>query len=151
MKTRFLNVFTAALAALFIASGCQEKPTPETPDADNYITVNPDKVEASWEEGIYDVTVRFIHDNYKTIRKDVTLTIMPASAEAYNGNELIVEDTEYKYNGERQYIVAKAPKGWTIEYVNNGRKNVGSHEVTVYFNHQSYGTITKTAVLTIEK
>lgn len=103
------------------------------------------------DAGIYDVAVRFVHDNYKTIRKDVTLTIMPASAEAYNGNELVVEDTEYTYNGEKQYIVAKAPKGWTIEYVNNGRKNVGSHEVTVYFNHQSYETITKTAVLTIKE
>lgn len=103
------------------------------------------------DAGIYDVTVRFVHDNYKTIRKDVTLTIVPASAETYNGNELVVEDTEYTYNGEKQYIVAKAPKGWTIEYVNNGRKNVGSHEVTVYFNHQSYETITKTAVLTIKE
>ncbi|MBQ8559825.1 MAG: hypothetical protein IJ439_07605 [Tyzzerella sp.] len=103
------------------------------------------------DAGIYDVAVRFVHDNYKTIRKDVKLTIMPASAEAYNGNELIVEDAEYTYNGERQYVVAEAPKGWTIEYVNNGRKNVGSQEVTVYFNHQDYETITKTAILTIKE
>lgn len=103
------------------------------------------------DAGIYDVTVRFVHDTYKTVRRDMTLTILPAPAEDYQGNNLIAEDTEYAYNGERQYLVAKAPKGWTIEYVNNGRKNAGSHEVTVYFNHQNYETITKSAILTIKK
>ena len=103
------------------------------------------------DAGIYDVTVRFVHDTYKTIRKDMTLTIVPASAEAYQGDDLIAEDTEYVFNGERQRLVAKAPKGWTIEYVNNGRKNVGSQEVTIYFRHQNYETVTKTAILTIKK
>ena len=53
------------------------------------------------------MTVRFIHDNYKTIRKDVTLTIVPASAEAYNGNELIVEDTEYTVEDLQRLFGAK--------------------------------------------
>ena len=99
MKTRFLNVFTAALAALFIASGCQEKPTPETPDADNYITVNPDKVEASWEEGIYDVTVE----------SNCSWTISKTDAEGVEVDWVQCDITTGKNNTSFQILVQENP------------------------------------------
>ena len=57
MKTRLFNLFAASFAALCLAAGCQEKPEDVKPEEDNYITATPNKVEASWEEGIYDVNV----------------------------------------------------------------------------------------------
>ena len=57
MRTKIFSVFTAALAALFLVAGCQEKPQTQTPAGDNFITVSPEEIAASWEEGIYDVTV----------------------------------------------------------------------------------------------
>lgn len=58
MKTRLFSFFAASFAALFLAAGCQEKPEEGTPaPEDNYITVTPDKIEATWEEGVFDVAV----------------------------------------------------------------------------------------------
>ena len=58
MKTRLFRFFAASFAALFLAAGCQEKPEEGTPaPEDNYITVTPDKIEATWEEGVFDVAV----------------------------------------------------------------------------------------------
>ena len=99
MKTRFLNVFTAALAALFIASGCQEKPTPETPDADNYITVNPEQIEASWEEGIYDVTVE----------SNCSWTISKTDAEGVEVDWVQCDLTTGKNNTSFQILVQENP------------------------------------------
>ena len=76
------------------------------------------------------------------------MTVVIARAE-YEGSQLKVNDTEFAYNVKRQQLVAEAPEGWTIEYVNNGRTNVGSHEVTVYFTHQNYEIVEKNATLTI--
>lgn len=56
MKTRLFALMASSFAALMLAAGCQEKPEDVTPD-DDYITVNPSQVDASWEEGVYDVNV----------------------------------------------------------------------------------------------
>ena len=58
MKTRLFNIFAASFAALFLAAGCQEKPADETvTPEDSFINVTPGKIEASWEEGVYDIAV----------------------------------------------------------------------------------------------
>ena len=58
MKTRLFNIFAASFAALFLAAGCQEKPADETvTPEDSFINVAPGKIEASWEEGVYDIAV----------------------------------------------------------------------------------------------
>lgn len=58
MKTKLFNLFAASFAVLSLAAGCQEKPvSEENLVEDASITVTPNKVEATWEEGVYAVSV----------------------------------------------------------------------------------------------
>ena len=99
MKTRFLNVFTAAVAALFIASGCQEKPEQTTPEEDKYITVTPEEIEASWEEGIYDVTVE----------SNCSWTVSKTDAEGVEVDWVQCDVTTGKNNTSFQILVQENP------------------------------------------
>ena len=99
MKTRFLNVFTAAVAALFIASGCQEKPEQTTPEDDKYITVTPEEIEASWEEGIYDVTVE----------SNCSWTVSKTDAEGVEVDWVQCDVTTGKNNTSFQILVQENP------------------------------------------
>ena len=75
-----------------------------------------------------------------------TLTITKAQ---YTGDDLIAQDMAYDYDGNVKSIIASAPKGWTIEYENNGQSEKGTYEVTVTFTHPNYETVVKTVTLTI--
>ena len=96
--------------------------------------------------GTYTVTVTFTHAYYEDVIKEVTLTITKAQ---YTGEDLIAQDMAYDYDGNVKSIIASAPKGWTIEYENNGQSEKGTYEVTVTFTHPNYETVVKTVTLTI--
>ena len=98
--------------------------------------------------GTYDVKVIFSHPNYEDIIQNVSLTISKA---VYTGNDLIVEDMTYEYDGNIKSILASAPVGWEIEYENNSQVEEGSYQVIVRFIHKNYETVEKVVTLTIQK
>lgn len=97
--------------------------------------------------GTYEVTVTFMHEDYESIKKTATLTINKA---VYEGNDILVEDMTYKYDGNIKSIIASAPEGWEINYTNNSHSEKGEYEVTVTFTNPNYETIEKTVTLTIK-
>ena len=97
--------------------------------------------------GTYEVTVTFMHEDYESIKMTATLTINKA---VYEGNDILVEDMTYKYDGNIKSIIASAPEGWEINYTNNSHSEKGEYEVTVTFTNPNYETIEKTVTLTIK-
>ena len=76
MKTKLFNLFAASFAVLSLAAGCQEKPvSEENLVEDASITVTPNKVEATWEEGVYAVSVESNCEEYGAMLIFVTIKI----------------------------------------------------------------------------
>ena len=97
--------------------------------------------------GTYEVKVTFTHDDYEDIEMTATLTINKA---VYTGDDLLVSDMTYKYDGNIKSIIASAPEGWEVSYTNNSQSEKGEYQVTVTFTNPNYETVEKVVTLTIE-
>lgn len=56
MKTRFLNFFTSAIAVALVVAGCEKTPE-QTAGEDQFITMSPRTIEATWKGGTFDIAV----------------------------------------------------------------------------------------------
>ena len=97
--------------------------------------------------GTLSVLVRFTHELYYPVVKEVTFTVTKAT---YTGDDLVAESVTGVYDGVTVWsIEATAGEGWEIFYSTNDRRVAGVTTVTVTFTHDGYETVTKTVTITV--
>ncbi|MDE5618090.1 MAG: hypothetical protein K2I79_01215, partial [Clostridia bacterium] len=107
------------------------------------------------EVGEHKVKVKFTHSNgnYNAI-SDMEV-VLKISADEFDVNSLVFEDTTIGYDGKPHSIeIENLPEWLTVEYEGNGQTEIGSYVITAKFTHSNpnYGEISPiTATLTIEK
>lgn len=113
------------------------------PDFANVTYTNNAKIEI----GSYTVTALIIADNYTPLSLSATLTISPKT---FTG--ITFEGGTFDYDGEAHSIyVTGAPEFATVTYTNNDQVDAGTYTVKATISATNYTTLTRSAVLKINK
>ena len=118
-----------------------------------YVTGAPDFAEVTYtnnvktEVGSYIVTALITAENYTPLSLSATLTIAKAT---FKG--ITFEGGTFDYDGEAHSIyVTGAPSFATVTYTNNNQVNAGAYTVKATISAPNYETLTRSAVLKINK